>query len=423
MESPKEKAMHERFLEKVVEVTNRDNAIRCVVANKGAPGIDKMEVSRLEEHMLKHWEVIRAKLLEGRWTPNPVRRVTIPKPGGGERELGIPSVVDRTIQQMLLQKLQPIFESGFSEYSYGFRPGRSAHDAVRTAQGYVKEGKTWMVDIDISKFFDHVHHDILICAVRQKVKDKLTLRLIARYLRAGAMLNGVCIRSDEGTPQGGPLSPLLGNIYLDALDKELEKRGLSFVRYADDCNIYVQSQRAAKRVYEHITGWITKTLRLQVNERKSGIGRPWERKFLGFRITQKGEIEISPESIQHYRESVRELWSSCQSLRSVELRNRWRAFVRGWWNYYHLGKATKYLPALDGWTRRHIRKCFWLRWHNKQGRLRRLLSLGASQNYARLASSSRGAWRIAACPILNRALSNTRLRHHGFLVIGDFSTV
>ena len=267
--------MHDDLMEQVAAEENLRRALGAVKRNRGAAGIDGMTTDQLESHFQRHGEKIRAKLVAGRWTPSPVRRVEIPKPHGGQRLLGIPTVMDRLLQQALLQVLTPIFEPMFSESSYGFRPGRSAHDAVRAAQEYVREGQDWVVDIDIAKFFDHVNHDILMRRIAQVIRDKRILRLIGRYLRAGVLLNGVLVKSEEGTPQGGPLSPLLANIYLDALDRELENRELSFCRYADDCNIYVGSEAAAKRVLAGIGNWIEQHLRLQVNEAKSGAGRPW----------------------------------------------------------------------------------------------------------------------------------------------------
>jgi len=350
-----------------------------------------------------------------------VRRVEIPKPNGGVRLLGIPTVLDRWIQQMLLQMLQPIFEPTFSPNSYGFRPGRSAHDAVRAAQRYVQAGKDWLVDIDITKFFDRVNHDILMTRIGQTVRDKRVLRLIGRYLRAGAMVQGVVQDSEEGTPQGGPLSPLLANIYLDALDRELARRRLAFSRYADDCNIYVSSQRAAQRVLAGMTHWIAQHLRLEVNATKSGVGRPWERKFLGFRINLAGKIEAAPLSVERFKLKVRELWRSCQSQTSEELRDQWRAYVRGWWGYFRLAEERRNIFGLEGWTRRHIRACFWQRWHNWRGRLRKLRQLGLSGRLLKVAHSSKGAWRIAASPSLQTALSNAVLRRHGFLMPSDLA--
>jgi len=328
-------------MEQAVERENRVEALRAVVRNGGSPGIDRMTVKELKEHVAKHWESIREKLLAGNYTPSPVKRVDIPKPGGGTRMLGIPTVMDRFVQQLLLGVLQPIFEPRFSEHSYGFRPGRGAHDAIKAAQKYVQEGKEWVVDIDISKFFDHVNHDILMAKIGAVIRDKRVMRLIGRYLRAGIMSEGVVVAREEGTPQGGPLSPMLANVYLDALDKELEGRGLGFCRYADDCNIYVGSQQAAQRVMEKIVGWIEEKLRLKVNPDKSAAGKVWERKFLGFRINPEGQIEVAPQSLQRFKDKVRKLWRSCQSLRSVELRERWCAFVRGWWGYFRQAEATR----------------------------------------------------------------------------------
>jgi RNA-directed DNA polymerase len=406
--------MHEELMEQVVTQENATAAWLAVKRNGGAPGIDGMTTQQLRDHVRKHWETIRAKLLAGTYVPSPVRRVEIPKPNGGVRLLGIPTVLDRWIQQMLLQVLQLIFDPTFSAQSFGFRPGKSAHDAVRAAQSYVQAGKDWVVDMDITKFFDQVNHDILMNRIAQTIRDKRVLRLIGRYLRAGVMIEGVVQASEEGTPQGGPLSPLLANIYLDALDQELEGRGLAFSRYADDCNIYVSSQRAAERVLASITDWIKKHLRLEVNVTKSGVGRPWERKFLGFRINPQGKIEVAPQSVERFKMKVRELWRSCQSQTSEELRDVWRAYVRGWWGYFRLAEERRNIFGLEGWIRRHIRSCFWQRWDNWRGRLRKLRSLGLSGRLLKVAHSSKGAWRIAASPSLQTALSNAVLRRYGF---------
>ena len=414
--------MYEELMEQVVSRDNATAAWRAVKRNQGAPGIDGMTTVQLRDHVRQHWETIRTKLLAGTYVPSPVRRVEIPKPNGGVRLLGIPTVLDRWIQQMLLQVLQPIFDPTFSAHSYGFRPGRSAHDAVRAAQSYIQAGKGWVVDMDITKFFDRVNHDILMNRIAQRIRDKRVLRLIGKYLRAGVMVEGVVQTSEEGTPQGGPLSPLLANIYLDALDQELEQRGLAFSRYADDCNIYVSSQRAAERVLESITTWIHKQLRLEVNATKSGVGRPWERKFLGFRINPQGRIEAAPQSVERFKTKVRDLWRSCQSLTSVELRDRWRAYVRGWWGYFRLAEERRNIFGLEGWIRRHIRSCFWQRWDNWRGRLRALRRLGLSGRLLKVAHSSRGAWRIAASPSLQTAMSNAALRRHGFWMPSELAS-
>ena len=415
--------MYENLMEEAVNPENYGKALRAVIANKGAPGIDGMTVDKLNGHLLKHWPEIQAKLMAGTYVPSPVRRVEIPKPNGGTRMLGIPTVLDRFIQQMLMLTMTPIWEPRFSENSYGFRPGRKAADAVRAAQGYVGEGKDWVVDLDITKFFDHVNWDILMGNLGQVIRDKRVLKLIGRYLRAGAMLNGVVVKSEEGTPQGGPLSPILANIYLDALDQELERRGLPFSRYADDCNIYVSSQKAAERVMGSIQGWIGKHLRLQVNATKSGIGRTWERKFLGFRLNRKQQIEAAPESLDKFKAKVREKWRSCQSLTSNQLRDGWRQYVRGWWGYYQLAENRQPIFRLEGWIRRHIRKCFWLRWHEPKGRERKLRSLGLRGRMLEVATSSRGAWHLARTGSLQAALSNAVLRSTGFLMPSDLAGI
>ena len=409
-------------MEEVVSPDNYGKALRAVIANNGAPGIDGMKTDELNEHLLKHWPKIQAKLMTGTYVPSPVRRKEIPKPNGGTRTLGIPTVLDRFIQQMLLQAMTPIWEPQFSEHSYGFRPGRSAHDAVRAAQGYAREGKDWVVDLDISKFFDHVNWDILMGKIAKVIRDKRVLKLIGRYLRAGAMLDGVVVKSVEGTPQGGPLSPLLANIYLQALDQELERRGHQFSRYADDCNIYVGSQAAGERVMASVQGWIEKHLRLQVNASKSGVGRTWERKFLGFRLNRERQIEAAPESLERFKARVREKWRSCQSRTSNQLRDAWRRYVRGWWGYYRLAENRRPIFRLEGWIRRHIRKCFWLRWHEPEGRKRKLRSLGLQGRMLKVAESFRGAWHLAGTGSLQTALSNARLRRHGFLMPSDLAS-
>ena len=353
IESP---AIAEQLMEEVCGRENCKQALKRVKANKGNPGVDGMTVHELPGYLKQHWPAIREQLLSGTYKPQPVRRKEIRKEnGGGMRMLGIPTVLDRFIQQMLLQAMTPIWEPRFSEHSYGFRPGRKAADAVRAAQRYAREGTDWVVDLDITKFFDHVNCDILMGKLGQVIRDKRVLKLIGKYLRAGAMADGVVVKSVEGTPQGGPLSPLLANIYLDALDRELERRGHAFSRYADDCNIYVGSQRSAERVMESVQGWIEKQLRLQVNVTKSGVGRTWERKFLGFRLNRKRQIEVAPESIERFKTKVREKWRSCQSLTSNQLRDAWRQYVRGWWGYYRcklrrlgLGACSRWLKAAGG---------------------------------------------------------------------------
>jgi RNA-directed DNA polymerase len=413
--------MNEQLMEAVVTDENCALALEAVKRNKGAAGIDRMQTRELESHLQAHWDKIRAKLLAGTYVPSPVRRVEIPKPSGGPRILGIPTVQDRCIQQMMLQVLTPILDPNFSEHSYGFRPGRSAQDAVRAAQQYAQEGKDWVVDIDITKFFDQVNHDILMGRMGKVIRDKRVLHLIGKYLRRGAMVEGVVEASAEGTPQGGPLSPLLANLYLDALDQELDRRGHCYCRYADDCNIYVGSQAAAERTLASLRDWIEKHLRLKVNAAKSGTGRIWERKFLGFRLNRQLRIGIAPESVERFNTKVREMWRGNQSRSSKELRDLWQSYVRGWWGYFRLAEDRAAISRREGWMRRHIRKCFWLRWHDATGRAHALRRLGMVGRWLHAAFSSRGAWHLSRTGSLHRALSNQILRRYGFFVPSDLA--
>lgn len=411
-----------QMMEEAVGASNWEAALGAVERNAGAPGPDGMKTRELREHLALHGEGIKAKLLKGSFKPSAARRKEIPKPNGGTRPLSIPNVLDRFIQQLLLQVMTPLFEPIFSESSHGFRPGRSAHGAIQAAQEHAREGKEWVVDMDITQFFDRVNHDILMTQVSRVVKDKRVLQMIGRFLRAGVILpEGCCVRSKEGTPQGGPLSPLLANIYLDKLDRELERRGYKHVRYADDCNIYVGSQQAAERAMEVISGWISRHLRLQINVSKSGIGRVWERKFLGFILTMTLFIGISPQAIARYEDRVRTLWNARQPLSSNQLRDQWSQYMRGWWGYY--GKAEDKRSILDrsGWIRRHIRKCFWQRWHSARGRRSSMARLGASPRLQRVASSSRGAWLMGNNPAVRAVLSNRVLKHYGFITPSDLN--
>ena len=408
-------------MEQALAPENQRRALGAVQRNQGAPGIDRMKTSELEAHLQAHWEKIRAKLLAGTYVPSPVRRVEIPKPSGGTRMLGIPTVLDRFIQQLLLQVMRPIFEPRFSEHSYGFRPGRSAHGAVAAAKRYAEQGWDWVVDLDIAKFFDHVNHDILMGRIGKVIRDKRVLHLIGKYLRRGAMVEGVVVASEEGTPHGGPLSPLLANIYLDALDKELERRGHQFSRYADDCNIYVGSQSAAERTMASIQDWIEKHLRLKVNTAKSGTGRVWERKFLGFRLNRKGQMEVAPESLERFKARVREMWQGRQSRTSNQLRDAWRQYVVGWWEYFRLAEERQPIFRLEGWIRRHIRKCFWLRWHSVKGRAKALRRLGVNPRLLATVHTRRGAWFMAATRTMQAGLSNAVLRRYGFPMPSDLA--
>ncbi len=409
------------LMEKILSDENAEAALLAVEQNGGAAGIDGMGTEQLRPHLEKHWPRIRRKLMEGGYRPSPVKRVWIEKPQGGQRPLGIPTVLDRFIQQLILGELQPLYERLFSEHSWGFRPGRSAHDAVREGQRFqTEEGKSWVVDMDIKGFFDNVDHDILMAQIGRQVRDKATLKLIGRFLRAGVWEEGrVSKPAGKGTPQGGPLSPLLANIYLDVLDKELEGRGLSFSRYADDCNIYVGSEKAAQRVLERVSRFVEKKLKLEVSASKSGVDRPWKRKFLGFRISPEGMIEVSEKAIERFRQKTRELWSEHQSKTSVELRDQWRKDIRGWWEYYRLGENRRELERMDGWIRRHIRKCFWQRWHSARGRINRLKKLGVRGRLLLSVPTSKGAWRMARHPVMNKGLGNRALQRYGFLCFSD----
>jgi len=400
--------MTEHLMEEAVSPENWHTAWKKVVKNDGEAGIDGMRCEELVGHLQRHGDALRAKLLAGRYTPSPVKRVVIPKPGGGERLLGIPTVVDRFVQQLLVQALTPVYEPRFSAQSHGFRPGRSAHGAVRQAQAYVREGKEYVVDMDIEKFFDRVNHDLLMQELRQVVGDLRVRTLIGRFLKAGVMINGVVRESEEGTPQGGPLSPLLANIYLTPLDRELESRGLSHVRYADDCNIYVSSAAAAARVLASVTRWIEKKLRLRVNQAKSGSGPTSERKFLGFTLTVKGEIEVAAKSVERFKNKVREIWR-CRSVENNALRREWNSYVRGWCSYFALAEKVRWVRGVDKWLRRHIRKFYWQRWHNAQGRLNAFRRLKVKRHHWKSAKSSRGAWRMAGGHAMQAAIGNAAL--------------
>jgi len=412
--------LNEELMEQMLSRENMVSAWQAVKANHGAPGIDGISIEEFAKHIGPHWVTVRTKVLEGRYKPAPVRRVYIPKGNGQERPLGIPSVLDRMLQQAMLQVLQPQFEPLFSEHSYGFRPGRSAHDAVKTAQGFIAEGKDWVVDIDLKSFFDEVNHEILMTRVAQVVRDKRMLKLIGRFLRAGVHENGTVTKQAKGVPQGGPLSPLLSNIYLDALDKELESRGLSFCRYADDCNIYVGSRKAAERVFASITAWIEKHLKVPVNRDKSDSGRPWERQFLGFQPTEDGALRPAPKSMKKLKDRVHEFFSGRRSGTSEQLRDEWLRFIRGWCNYFAPANEQYWRKDVSGWIRRHIRKCFWLRWHSVKGRKRNLLKLGARPWQIKKCPMHGASWPMSKHPIMQTALNNKTLKRYGFLTPSDF---
>jgi group II intron reverse transcriptase/maturase len=338
------------------------------------------------------------------------------------RTLGIPNVQDRLIQQAIHQQLSPLWEAEFSDHSYGFRPNRSAHDAIRAAQGFVKAGKTWVVDIDLKGFFDEVNHDRLMRLVGQKVRDKRLLRLIGNYLRAPMQTpDGRKQKRQKGTPQGGPLSPLLANIYLDELDKELEKRGVSFVRYADDVAIFVSSERSAERVLASVVAWIEKHLKVPVNRDKSGSGPTDESALLGFRLYSDGRVGVGPKSIGKLKARVRELWNAQQSLTSNQLRKQWREYVCGWWNYFKVADWRREVERLSGWIRRHMRKCFWVRWKTPRGRINALKRLGVQGRSLGLGYTGLGAWAMARHRVMHQALKVSTLNRYGFVVPWDFA--
>jgi len=393
------------LLERMLEGHNLRLAYKRVVQNGGAPGVDGVTVAELREHLWTHWETVKEQLLAGTYKPAPVKRVEIPKPGGGVRLLGIPTVMDRFLQQALLQVLTPIFDGGFSRLSFGFRPGRRAHDAVRQAQRFIREGYRWVVDMDLEKFFDRVNHDILMARVARKVKDKRVLKLIRAYLNAGVMINGVVHDTEEGTPQGGPLSPLLANILLDELDKELERRGLRFVRYADDCNIFVASKRAGERVMESVTRFVEGKLKLKVNRDKSAVDRPRKRKFLGFSFLsdQEATIRLAPKTLERFKERVRAITSRSRPVSMEQRIQELNRYITGWIGYFRIAAAKNHCESLDQWIRRRLRMCLWKQWKRVRTRYRELRALGVPEYYVHImANSRRGPWEMSRN--LNNAL-------------------
>lgn len=401
-------------METVLARGNMRAAWAEVKANGGAAGVDGKGIAESEEHLSTHWPRIREKLLRGEYEPAAVRAVEIAKPGGGTRRLGIPTVQDRLIQQALHRVLSAAFDKEMSEHSWGFRPGRSAHDAVTAARGYVAEGKEWVVDIDLASFFDQVNHDRLMHLLGERISDKRIMTLIGRYLRAPMDAgDGRHVPRSRGTPQGGPLSPLLANLYLDRLDRELERRGLSFVRYADDIAVFVASERAAERVLGRLTRWLDKHLDLEVNAAKSGAHRTEETALLGFRIHPGGHVSPAPKAIERFKDRVRALWDARQSLTSKQLRDQWQGYITGWWNYYGYANWCREVHALSGWIRRHMRKCFWLRWHDRHGRRKALERLGVRGRALGVAGCRRGAWFMARHIVVNQALKTATLNRFG----------
>ncbi len=406
----------ERLMEQVCQRENLLAALQRVRQNRGDPGIDGMTVDELGEYLKANWPTIQEQLLSGMFQSQPVRRVEIPKNGGGVRKLGIPTVLDRFIQQALLQVLQGEWDRSFSERSYGFRPKRSAHQAVAQAQQYVAEGYRYVVDIDLEKFFDRVNHDMLMGRVAKRVKDKRVLKLTRAFLCAGVMENGLVSPTEEGTPQGGPISPFLSNIVLDDLDKELERRGLRFVRYADDCNIYVRSERAGHRVMESIARFITRKLKLKVNQEKSAVGRPAERKFLGFRLIGRQEPKrgIAPQAIERFKARVRELTGRSQGRSLKQVIEKLGQYLRGWLAYFGFCQTPSTLRDLESWIRRRLRCLMWKQWKRGRTRYKRLRNRGIDHVMAaQAAGSPRGLWRLSHSPALDIAFPAAYFRSLG----------
>jgi RNA-directed DNA polymerase len=409
----------EELLERILDRDNLNLAYKKVKSNRGSSGIDGMTVEEMLPFLKQQGGALRQEIMEGEYQPQPVRRVEIPKPDGGIRLLGIPTVVDRLIQQAIAQELNKTIDGDFSESSYGFRPKRSAHQAIIAARGYIEQGYNWTVDMDLEKFFDRVNHDKLMSLVARKVKDKRVLKLIRKYLESGIMLNGVKVGSEEGTPQGGPLSPLLANIMLDELDKELEKRGHKFCRYADDCNIYVKSQKAGERVMESITKYIEEVLKLKVNRNKSAVDKPNNRKFLGVSFdVQEGKVTnlIHEKPIARFKAKVKEITSRSNG-KSMEMRmEELDELITGWVNYYHIADMEKVAERLDQWIRRRIRMCYWKQWKGVKARRLNLIKLGKKPQQAwEYANTRKGYWRIALSPILATTLTNKYLEDQGFI--------
>ena len=411
---PSSRGEHTDLLDKMLERDNLFLALKRVKQNGGAPGIDGMAVETLPSYLKEKWVQVKSQLLMGTYKPSPVKRVEIPKPGGGIRLLGIPTVLDRLIQQALLQVMTPIFDPEFSPNSFGFRPGKRAHDAVKKAQSYIQAGNRYVVDMDLEKFFDRVNHDILMARVARKVKDKRTIKLIRSYLNAGVMVNGVVLATEEGTPQGGPLSPLLANILLDDLDKELTKRGHSFVRYADDCNILVKSKRAGLRVLESVTQFVEGKLKLKVNRDKSAVDRPWNRKFLGFSflVNKEATIRLAPKTLERIKDKVREITSRTRSVAMEQRIAELNRYLQGWIGYFQLASAKNHCQRLDEWIRRRLRMCLWKQWKKPKTRLRNLRALNVPEWAARMmANSRRGAWAMSRN--INNALDTSYWEHQG----------
>jgi group II intron reverse transcriptase/maturase len=404
------------LMEQILSRENLRKALKRVEKNKRSHGVDGMPVESLRAYHDPLGFHPRFSIEDGSYVPAPVRRVEIPKPAGGVRLLGIPTALDRFIQQAISQVLTPLFDPTFSEFSYGFRPGRRGHDAVRKARSYIEEGYRWVVDIDLEKFFDRVNHDRLMGILAKRVQDKTLLKLIRRYLESGVMIGGVKVANEQGVPQGGPLSPLLANIVLDELDKELERRGHRFVRYADDCNIYVKSRRAGERVMTSITRFIENKLRLKVNMEKSAVDRPWKRKFLGFSFTwePKPRIRVAKESLKRAKQKLKELTSRSKPIPMQKRIEEINQFVVGWCNYFALADTPTPFRQLDEWLRRRLRMCLWKQWKTPRTRIRKLISLGVPKGKAfEWGNTRKKYWRIASSPILHQTLGSAWWQSQG----------
>jgi RNA-directed DNA polymerase len=419
---PESPASTNRLMEEVCERENLKEALRRVKANKGSAGVDGMTVGGITDYLKQHWPAIREQLLNGTYEPRPVRRVEIPKPDGGVRKLGIPTVLDRLIQQAVMQVLQRQWDPTFSESSYGFRPGRSAQQAVAQAQQYIAEGHGWCVDFDLEKFFDRVNHDKLMGQIAKRVEDKRLLKLIRAFLNAGVMENGLVSPSVEGTPQGGPLSPLLSNLVLDELDRELERRGHRFVRYADDCNIYVRTEQAGHRVMKSVTQFITQKLRLKVNEAKSAVARPQERKFLGFSFSAGPEVRrvIAPKALDRFKRRVREITRRAKGVSMRTTIDELAPYMRGWRGYFGFCETPEVLIGLTRWVRMRLRAAMWRQWKTPRRRREALTELGVRPRLAsNTAGSGLGPWYLAKAKALSVGLSNAYFKSLGLPSLVD----
>jgi len=414
--SNEKRALAKNLMERICHLANLNRAYKYVKANKGSPGMDGLTVEELREWLRIHKDGLIASLLDGTYQPLPVKRVEIPKPGGGMRQLGIPTVVDRLVQQAILQILNPNIDPTFSDSSFGFRPGRGAHDAVEQASRYVADGRTIVVDCDLEKFFDRVNHDVLMSRLARRIGDKRLLRIIRRFLESGVMINGVCIERYEGTPQGGPLSPLLSNILLDDLDKELEKRGHCFCRYADDCNVYEKSVVAGERVMASITQFLEKRLRLRVNRKKSAVAPVSERKFLGYRLQNNGRLVIAPQSLERAKDRIREITQRNRPAPFDERIKKLNEFLSGWLMYYRLAECRGKLEELDGWIRRKLR-CARLKQCKRTGTIARfLIDCGVPEWRSWImALSGKGWWRKAGTPQANEAMTKKWFNEQGLI--------